>query len=63
MALTQRQIEVFRAVMTAGSVTKVAGLLYTSQPTVRRELARLEQVIGLALFERQYGACGRPYRH
>jgi DNA-binding transcriptional LysR family regulator len=55
MALTHRQIEVFRAVMTAGSVTRAAELLYTSQPTVSRELARLEQVIGFALFERQHG--------
>ena len=37
-----RHIEVFRAIMTAGSVTNAAQLLHTSQPTISRELARLE---------------------
>lgn len=53
--LTHRHIEVFRAVMTAGSVTGAAGLLHSSQPTVSRELARMEQLLGYALFERQQG--------
>ena len=55
MALTHRHIEVFRALMTAGSVTKAADMLFTSQPTVSRELARMEQSIGFALFERVHG--------
>lgn len=53
--LSHRHIEVFRAVMTAGSVTGAAALLHSSQPTVSRELARLEQLLGYALFERQAG--------
>ena len=53
--LTHRHIEVFRALMIAGSVTKAADLLFTSQPTVSRELARMEQTIGFALFERVRG--------
>lgn len=53
--ISHRHIEVFRAVMTAGSVTSAAGLLHSSQPTVSRELARLEQLLGYALFERQQG--------
>lgn len=53
--ITHRHIEVFRAVMTAGSVTGAAALLYTSQPTVSRELARMEQLLGYALFERVQG--------
>lgn len=53
--LTHRHIEVFRAVMIAGSVTRAAELLSTSQPTVSRELARMEQGIGFALFERVHG--------
>lgn len=53
--LTHRHIEVFRAVMTAGSVTGAAGLLHSSQPTVSRELARMEQLLGYQLFERQQG--------
>lgn len=55
MALTHRHIEVFRALMTAGSVTKAAAMLFTSQPTVSRELARMEQSIGFALFDRAGG--------
>lgn len=55
MKLSHRQIEVFRAVMVAGHVTRAAEVLHTSQPTVSRELARLEQVLGLALFDRVRG--------
>lgn len=55
MKLTHRQIEVFRAVMNAGHVTRAAEALHTSQPTVSRELARLEQVLGIVLFERIKG--------
>lgn len=53
--ISHRHIEVFRAVMTAGSVTGAAALLYTSQPTVSRELSRMEQLLGYALFERVQG--------
>lgn len=55
MRLTHRQIEVFRAVMRAGQVTQAATWLHTSQPTVSRELSRLEQVLGIQLFERVRG--------
>ncbi|MFG6433092.1 LysR family transcriptional regulator [Roseateles sp. LYH14W] len=55
MDIQHRHIEVFRAVMTAGSVTGAAALLYTSQPTLSRDLARLEQLLGYALFERERG--------
>ena len=48
--ITHRHIEVFRAVMTAGSVTGAAQLLYTSQPTVSRELARRRSLDELARF-------------
>lgn len=50
-----RHIEVFRALMLAGSGTGAAQLLFTSQPTVSRELARLEHLLGYALFERSQG--------
>ncbi|PXW97020.1 LysR family transcriptional regulator [Sphaerotilus hippei] len=55
MQLTHRLIEVFRAVMGTGHLTRAAELLHTSQPTVSREIARLEQVLGMALFERVRG--------
>lgn len=57
MKLSLRHIEIFRAIMAAGSVTNAARLLFTSQPTISRELARLEQVVGLRLFDREGGAC------
>lgn len=55
MGLSLRHIEVFRAIMQAGSVTGAARLLFTSQPTVSRELARLEALSGLSLFDREGG--------
>jgi DNA-binding transcriptional LysR family regulator len=55
MKLSLRHIEIFRAIMAAGSVTNAARLLFTSQPTISRELARLEQVVGLRLFDREGG--------
>lgn len=62
MSITLRHIEVFHAVMTSGSVTEAAGMLSTSQPTVSRELARLEHVTRLTLFERVKGRL-RPTSH
>jgi DNA-binding transcriptional LysR family regulator len=50
-----RHIEIFHAVMTSGNLTQAATLLHTSQPTVSRELARLEQQLGLELFGRVRG--------
>jgi DNA-binding transcriptional LysR family regulator len=55
MDITLRHIEVFRALMTAGSVTAAAQILFTSQPTVSRELARLESLLGIPLFDRVRG--------
>lgn len=55
MGISIRHIEVFRAIMQAGSVTGAARLLFTSQPTVSRELARLESISGLRLFDREGG--------
>lgn len=53
--VTLRHIEIFHAVMTSGNVTAAASLLHSSQPTVSRELARLEKLLGLQLFERVKG--------
>jgi DNA-binding transcriptional LysR family regulator len=50
-----RQIEVFRAVMLAGSVTAAARVLHVSQPGISRMLAHIELQLGLRLFERSRG--------
>lgn len=54
-AISLRHIDIFHAVMTTGNLTEAAALLKTSQPTVSRELARLEKIIDLQLFERLRG--------
>ncbi|WP_084776640.1 LysR family transcriptional regulator [Serratia symbiotica] len=54
-AITLRQIEIFRAVMTTGNLTEAAMLLHTSQPTVSRELAHFEKRMQLQLFARVRG--------
>lgn len=54
-AVNLRHIEIFHAVMTTGNLTEAARMLHTSQPTVSRELARFEKVLGLQLFERTRG--------
>ena len=53
--ISHRHIEVFRALMLAGSATGAAQMLFTSQPTISRELARQEQLLGYDLFERVQG--------
>jgi len=55
MPVTHRHLEVFRAVMTTRGVTSAAALLCTSQPTVSRELAEFERLLGFALFDRVRG--------
>ena len=61
-AVNLRHIEIFHAVMTAGNLTEAAQMLHTSQPTVSRELARFEKVLGLKLFERTRGGCTQRYK-
>lgn len=50
-----RQIEVFHAVYSSGSVTNAAALLHVSQPSVSKVLAHAEQQLGYALFDRIKG--------
>ncbi len=54
LQITLRHIEIFHAVMASRTVTGAAILLKTSQPTVSRELKRLETLAGFTLFDRNY---------
>jgi DNA-binding transcriptional LysR family regulator len=55
MQLNLRQIEVFRALMVAGSISGAAKLLFISQPGVSRMIAHIESRLGLELFKRIKG--------
>ncbi|QYJ24201.1 LysR family transcriptional regulator [Achromobacter sp. ES-001] len=50
--LNLRQIEVFRAIMMAGSISGAGRMLHVSQPAVSRVLALTECRLGYRLFER-----------
>jgi len=50
--LSPHQLDVFHAVVSAGSLTAAARLLNISQPSASRSLADLEREIGFALFAR-----------
>ncbi len=50
-----RQIEVFHAVYSTGSMTSAAALLHVSQPSVSKVLAHAEQQLGYLLFDRLKG--------
>ena len=50
-----RQIEVFHAVYTNGSITNAAAALNVSQPSVSKVLAHAEQQLGYRLFDRVKG--------
>ena len=54
-SMNLRQIEVFRAVMLAGSVTDAARMLHVSQPGISRMLGHIELQLGVRLFERGRG--------
>ena len=53
--LTHRQLTQFRAIMLHGNLSRAADVTNSSQPTLSRELARLEYVLGFALFDRVRG--------
>lgn len=50
-----RQIEVFHAIYTYGSMTNAAAVLNVSQPSVSKVLAHAEQQLGYRLFDRVKG--------
>ncbi len=51
--LNLRQVDIFRAIVKFGTVTAAAAALGSSQPTLTRELLRLETSVGFRLFERR----------
>jgi DNA-binding transcriptional LysR family regulator len=55
MAINLRQIEVFRAIMLARSVSGAAKALHVSQPAISRLVSHTEQRLGFRLFERIKG--------
>ena len=54
-ALTHRQLAIFRAIMQHGNLSRAAEVTTSSQPTLSRELARLEYLLGFDLFDRVRG--------
>ncbi|MDQ0728199.1 LysR family transcriptional regulator [Microbacterium sp. W4I20] len=52
MDVTERQLRAFLAVCDEGSITRAAARLFVSQPTLSRQLAALEQALGVTLIER-----------
>lgn len=53
--ITHRQLAMFRAIMLHGNLSRAAEVTASSQPTLSRELARLEQLLGFDLFDRVRG--------
>lgn len=54
-SLSLRQIEVFRAVMSGGSMTAAANNLHVSQPLISQVLKSTEDQLGFKLFSRSRG--------
>ncbi|WP_323011399.1 LysR substrate-binding domain-containing protein [Castellaniella sp.] len=55
IGLSLRQLEVFDAVATAGSVRRAAEQLHLTQPAVSMALGELERQLGSTLFDRERG--------
>ena len=55
MKIKQRHLEVFDAIIAAGSISRAAALLNLSQPAVSIALANFEDSIGFKLFQRDRG--------
>ncbi len=49
------QLQYFRAIANSGSMTKAAKLLFVSQPNLSISLSRLEEDLGVKLFDRRRG--------
>jgi DNA-binding transcriptional LysR family regulator len=55
LAISLRQLEIFRAIMVTGSVSEAARMLTIAQPSVSRVLQLTEERVGFLLFERVRG--------
>ena len=55
-----RHIEVFYAIMRAGSITEAARVLNVTQPAVSAALKQLESRLKMRLFDRAAAACRPP---
>ena len=53
-------LNVLIAVVQAGSMSKAAALLNTSQPAISRSIAELEQTIGVRLLDREFAWARTP---
>lgn len=52
MDFTFRQLEIFRAVVVSGSITKASHRIDLSQPSISQQLAKLEESLGVQLINR-----------
>lgn len=52
MDITLKQLQIFRAVVVAGSITKASRRLVLSQPSISQQLAKLEERLGAQLILR-----------
>lgn len=52
MTVTLKQLEVFHAIVMAGSISKTTRVLGLSQPTISQQLAKLEDKLGTQLIHR-----------
>ena len=55
MQIKQRHLEVFDAIIAAGSISRAANQLNLSQPAISIALANFEELIGFKLFQRDRG--------
>lgn len=52
MDISLKQLEMFRAVVVAGSITKASRRMGLSQPSISQQLAKLEEMLGTPLLRR-----------
>ncbi|MBV7407730.1 LysR family transcriptional regulator [Maritimibacter sp. DP1N21-5] len=55
MRLTVKQMEVFHAIVVAGSISHAKRVLGLSQPTISQQLAKMEELLGVQLIHRGRG--------